>query len=293
MPAPSSDRPQAVLHGLVALALGGVLVFGLAGYAVARWAPMVSIGEQSAFTWSDINRLYTVERWIGEVLGDSAVESRRDVLYNLAIYGLQKEWLQREQIHTDRVRSTQALEERTVLKGLHNRIKGYLGDDYYRLYVEPVTMNQVFEAWYKEREPGLQMARVLHAQALESGFDKITETHRTVEVLLPGTESNRTLVAQLAALQARQSDDAVGGVADGQGQTAVYEKMVDIGSAYLILPAQTATIKEQRLAVQAVAVQKQAYAEVLSAVASKVPVEFSAVSVYDREDLRYRENSVF
>ena len=172
-----------------------------------------------------------------------------------------------------------------MLKGLHNRIKGYLGDDYYRLYVEPVTMNQVFEAWYKEREPGLRMARILHAQALESGFDKMTETHRTVEVLLPGTEGNRALVAQLAALQARQSDDAVGGVADGQGQTAVYEKMVDIGSAYLILPAQTATIKEQRLAVQAVAVQKQAYAAVLSEVASKVPVEFSAVSVYDRKDL--------
>ena len=293
MPTSSSDRPQTVLPGLVTLALGGVLVFGLASYAVARWAPMVSIGEQSAFTWSDINRLYTVEQWIGEVLGDSAVESRRDVLYNLAIYGLQKEWLQRERIHTDRTRSTQALEERTVLKGLHNRIKGYLGDDYYRLYVEPVTMNQVFEAWYKEREPGLRLARVLHAQALESGFDKITETHRTIEVLLPGTEGNRVLVAQLAALQARQPDDAVGSEADGQGQATVYEKMVDIGSAYLILPAQTATVKEQRLAVQAVAVQKQAYAEVLSAVASKVPVEFSVVSVYDREDLRYRENSVF
>ena len=268
---------RAGAHWLVGLALGGVLVLGVAAYVVARWVPMVSIGEQSAFTWSDINRLYTVERWIGEVLGDSAVSSRRDVLYNLTVHGLQKEWLQREQIRPNRARATQTLEQRTVLKGLHQRIKDYLGDDYYRLYVEPVTMNTVFEAWYKERESGRRLARQLHAQALESGFGEIADKHKATEVLVPDNEANRALVAQLSALKG----------------SAVYDKMVDVGSAYLILPAQEAKIVDGRISVRAVAVQKQPYAEVLSAVASRVPVEFSAVSVYDRDDLQRRENSIF
>ncbi len=291
----NNAHPHAKTHyWLATVSLGSVLLLGMAGYALARWMPMINVGERaaSAFTWSDINRLYTVEQWIGEVLGDSSVSSRRDVLYNLAVAGLQKEWLERQNIRPNRARAVEVLEQRTVLKGLHRRIQSYLGDDFYRLYVEPVTMNTVFEAWYQQNESGRSAARRVHAEALKSGLSQVSQTYQLpqTEVLISDTETNRELVERLKTIDAPSGGAADAGEA---GKDAIYDSVVDIGAAYMILPAQSAAAKEGQIAVQGVVFRKQPYPAFLQAVASAVPVEFGTFSLYDKADLQSRENSIF
>lgn len=261
---------------VISLVVLAVFILGGGHYAY-NYAGIVKIGKNSvAYSYGDVGKVYQVEQWIGDVIGSSVIKSRRDAFYYLVVSGIQKEILKGKDISVSTRKAIQSVESRTALKGLYAKIKRYLDDDYYRLFIEPMVINDVFAAYFKSNEPRKEVAQSIFQDALDLGLTEAAKKAemKVVELFIPKNEQNAALVQELE-----------------NQKGSVYKRIVESNREYSIIKPKD--VGEKGVVFDAVVVRKKSLRQFLKDEMKNVPLEYSALSWYRENDLKKREGSIF
>ena len=122
-------------------------------------ATIVTIGNNGiCYTYSDLRKLSKVEGWIGEVIGNTP-KTKEETLYYLILTGIKKEILTENNISILRDNAINIIEANTILKGLYDKIKRYMKEDYYRLVIEPMAVDDIFQLTSKRAKTQHQQSQ--------------------------------------------------------------------------------------------------------------------------------------
>lgn len=259
----------------VILFVAFLLVVWAVSYYFYSFASIVTVGDVS-YTYSDVNRVYKVEQWIGDILGSSIVKSKSDVLYNLVLAGIKKEILRKNNISISSVNAIQIMESRTILKGLYAKIKNYLDDDYFRLFIEPMAVDDTFAAFFTANEPQRKVANSIHQDALKIGLSEAAKKtdRQVVEVFIPLTQRNTDFISKIKEVKDQ-----------------VYNAIVETDTHYSIVKLKD--VKDNGVVVDSIVVNKKTMREFLKNEMKAVPINLNLHSWYREKDLKKKEGSIF
>ncbi len=105
------------------IAIFFLIIFVIAPIIVYTSVSVIKIGNDTKYTFSDIGKVAKIERWIGDIVGVTGLKTRQDILYYLAISGVKKEILRKENILISKENTIKIFESRITLKGLDRKIK--------------------------------------------------------------------------------------------------------------------------------------------------------------------------
>ncbi len=251
--------------------------------AYLYWVPAVTIADRYTYTHDDIHKQYVVEGWIGEVYGDPEEITHQDIVYNFTVAALQKEWLRQNNITLNRSNAIQSVEKSVRLKGLLKKIKGYLGNKYYALFVEPMEIDRIYKNVYRQSEQGRNLANGLHQLARSKGLEA-TSKERAInieEFKIPPSGRFTQLADELKDMLKKKK----------RGKAAIYHRLVEVDQIYLVMRPKR--VEKDAIIVEGFGVRKQSYRDFVANTITNFSVQFGLLSLYNKQDLLERNGGIF
>ncbi|MBW1616109.1 MAG: hypothetical protein JRJ49_06160 [Deltaproteobacteria bacterium] len=256
-----------------------ILLISIAGFLFYN-ATIVTIGKNGInYAYSDLQKLSKAERWIGEVIGNTP-KTKKETLYYLIITGIKKEILKENNISILRDNAINTIEENTILKGLYGKIKKYMKEDYYRLVIEPMAIDDIFQAFFRANNPSKKLAEKIHAQALKIGL-KAASNQAELEVWemdIQETEKNRLIISEIKRLNNREKNK-------------VYNKILEFDDNYVIIELKD--IIKTGVLVNRTIINKAAEHKFLQDKNKYIDIKFGLLSFFSKNDLQKIDGSIF
>jgi len=182
------------------------------------WLPVVR-SDAGSLSLSDIWKIHRINRRIINLL-DGSGPSYRDSLYSAVLSAAAKELLETDGIRINRQNAVLAVESSHQLKGLLREIKEELGGSYYRLYVEPIAVMQVFSGYYRANDPALSLAESILKDARSDGLETAAKKagEKTREVSFPASPDNVSVL------------EAAKGVKEG----SILDRVVETPASFMV-----------------------------------------------------------
>lgn len=256
-----------------------ILLISIAGFFFYN-ATIVTIGNNGIrYTYSDLWKLSKVEGWIGEVIGN-AQKTNKETLYYLIITGIKKEILKKKNISILRDNAINTIEANTILKGLYGKIKGYMKEDYYRLIIEPMAVDDIFQAFFRANNPSKKLAKKIHAQALKTSLKAASEKVgiEVWEMDIQENEKNHLIVSEIKTLHNNEKNK-------------VYNKIFEFDDNYVIIELKN-VIKTGVLVNRAI-INKATEYDFLKDKKKNINIDFGLLSFFSENDLQKIGGSIF
>ena len=250
----------------------------LCAYFLYAKSAVVKIAD-AEYTYHDIEKNLHVEEMIVKVIGGQTI-SRSDVLYNLSVAAIQKQLLLNNQVDMKEQEMIELLEQTTPFKGLYNSIEQYLGDDYFRLFIEPIAVNQLAQSLFGNNNPRRSAAAAFHQQALAEGLETATANNGISSVEASFNLESNPLGQKI-----------VNWSQTNESENMVYPSLVDLDDSYIVV--EYVSNDDNRAAVNIVSVPKQSYKNFMTGFAVSYQPVFSWFSLYGADDLKDKQNSIF
>jgi hypothetical protein len=250
-----------------------VLIF-IVGYFVWQNSAAVAVVD-TKFSHNDINKLYNVEQQLAKIIGDSVVNNKTDVLYNLVLTSLQKQILSNNNVKIARNDAIKLVETDNNLKGFYAQAKQKLGEDkYYQLLIEPVVISKLFYNFYNiANDANIQANRVLQALQNTSLEEIAKNNNLTLSELNLAKENNRNLAKQLG------------------DKTGIYPQVFNLGDKVLVL--KVIGYDDEFIKTKALAFSKESYKNFITKQLDKDKIVFPFYSLYNMDDIVNKKGSLF
>ena len=260
------------------IGLTALLIF-IAGFFLYN-ATVVTVGDNSIrYTYSDLWKLSKVDGWIGEVIGN-APKTKTETLYYLIITGIKKEILKKNNISILRDNAINTIEANTILKGLYGKIKKYMKNDYYPLVIEPIAVDDIFQAFFRANNPGKKIAEKVHKEALKIGLNAASEKEKIEirQINIEENEKNHSIISEIKLLNNR-------------GKNKVYNKILEFQDNYVIIELKN--IVETGIIVNRVIIDKTTEHNFLKEKKKNIEIDFGLLSFFSETDLQKINGSIF
>ncbi len=261
------------------LIIGLLIILISAGGGIFYNTAIVTIGNSgSRYTYSDLSKLSKVDRWIGEVIGNIP-KTKKETLYYLIITGIKKEILKENNISILRDNAINTIEANTILKGLYGKIKKYMKDDYYRLVIEPMAIDDIFEAFFRSNNPSKKIAEKIHVQALKIGLKAASEKAEIEvwEMDIRENEKNHSIISEIKLLNNKENK--------------VYNKILEFDDNYVIIELKD--IIETGVLVNRTIINKTTEHGFLKNKKKHIEIDFGLLSFFSENDLQNIDGSIF
>ncbi len=263
---------------LLIIGLSVLLIF-ISGFFFYN-ATIVTIGNNGIrYTYSDLWKLSKVEGWVGEVIGNTP-KTKKETLYYLIITGIKKGILKENNISILRDNAINTIEENTILKGLYGKIKRYMKKDYYHLVIEPMAVDDIFQAFFRANNPSKKLAEKIHAQALKTGL-KAASKKAGIEVWemdIQETEKNRLIISEIKRLNNKEKNK-------------VYHKILEFDDSYVLIELKD--IIKTGVLVNRSIINKAAEHKFLQDKKKYIDINFGLLSFFSENDLQKIDGSIF
>jgi hypothetical protein len=251
---------------VVFLATVAVMVAGVYGY---NNAGIVKIGQHSTYySYGDVFQVKSLSNELARMAGakDSDQIGAKAAFQALVVAGAQKELADALKIGVNKdVALNMAMQ--SPYRGLLEQKRKSLGEDrFYRLFVEPMAMGEIFKQYYNAADPKRKLADEALALATSAGItaaaQKVGSTVKEAE--LPRTEQNALLF------------EAAGKAGEGRLLPQVIEDNV----AFYVF--QVKSIGDKSMKADILTIQRTAPGEFLNAELQKnnIPIAARAYSVF-------------
>lgn len=231
----------------------------------------VIIDNNYHFTHNNIDDLYDVEMKLAKIKGSSVVNSKIDVLYNLVITSMQKTILKNNGVTIDKNNAISFVEKTNPnFAGFYKDIEKHLGDDYYKLLIEPVVISETFVKFYQSVEPARQKA-LAALKIAGKGLEYIAKKSNKsiVKLNIDGKMLKKELIEK---------------------GSKIYKKVVKINGNFAIFRVNS--INNNNAKIDAVMFKIVSYKNLLSQLTKEITVVFPFFSWYDNKDINNKKGSV-
>ncbi len=268
----SKLRSLSVISGVI------FAVLLIAAYFLYAQVAVIKVAAEE-FTYEDIEKNFHVETMVADVVGGQSIE-RSDVAYNLTIVAIQKQLLINNQVTLQQTQMVDLLEQSTPFKGLYKQIKDYLGDDYFRLFIEPIAVGQLSQSLFDNNNPRRAIAEALLQQALEKGFDEALAENGITPI-------ESTLNIETSPL----AQAIVNWAGTNESDIQVFPNLLELNDSFIV--AKYKSQEENNVIIDAVPVTKLTYKDFMVNFANSYQPMFSWFSWYSIDDFKRKQNSIF
>ncbi len=257
-----------------------IMVAAFATWVVYKDIATVIVGNKYSFSYNDINNLYNAEQKLAAISGKSLVSSNKDVLYNLVLSSMQKIILLEKGIKVDKNKAIKFIEESNKsFKGILVDIKQELGNNYFKLLIEPIAISQAFLRFYQFSVNST--VNTIFTAVKKQGLSVTAKQINKKIVKLPLEKNkNKDLAAEFNKNYKTNKNNEI-----------IYSKVVKIGNSFAILRLNS--IDDKNINTDALFIDVVAYRYFLSQLVKDITVDFPVTSLYNIEDIYNKKGSIY